>query len=80
MKTLVALALLFLLVGCSNTAFIRVVEYSGGGMAGAVTGAAGGCSVYQGNGSGAFAKVNILYSGEKCVAVIEVTEREKQIP
>lgn len=72
MKTVLVLLALFVLVGCSNPAYVRVVEYDGGGAVGVFTGAVGGCAVHQGGGDGAFATVVLVYDGKACGAEIKI--------
>lgn len=68
MKTVLVL-LTMLLAGCTAPhAFVRIVEYGGGGAMAPVTGAVGGCSVYQ---SKAKISVQVTYQGKSCTVTTQ---------
>lgn len=73
MRNLIVLAALALLMaGCGyNTAVLRVVEYRGGGVIAPITGEAGGIAVHQAGAEHAYARVTIIYQGER--AAVRVT-------
>lgn len=51
-----------LLVGCAETAVIRIMDY--GGALPSVTGR--GCAVHQSGSEEAFARVRVTYAGSNC--------------
>lgn len=79
MRTLIALAALaavaLLTTGCGyNTAVLRVVEYSGGGVVAPITGQAAGIAVHQAGAEHAFSRVTIIYQGERAAVRISTDQ------
>lgn len=75
MRNLAIIIIAALLTGCGyNTAALRVVEYSGGGVVAPITGEAAGIAVHQAGGEHAFARVTVIYRGERAEVRIS-TER-----
>lgn len=65
MKILVFLSLM--LVGCAETAVLRVAEYQGN----VVSLGGDACVVHQSGGENAFARVSVTYTGANCVVEIK---------
>lgn len=77
MRNLATLIIAALLTGCGyTTAALRVVEYSGGGIVAPVTGAAAGIAVHQAGSEHAFARVTIIYRGERAEVRISTKRAE----
>ena len=66
MKYLILISAL-VLVGCSSSSHLRVVEYGGGGVTTSFTGEVGGCSVYEST-EKVVAKMN--YFGRSCIVEV----------
>lgn len=57
---------ILLLVGCAETAVLRVAEYQGG----VVSLGGDACVVHQSGGPNAFARVSVTYTGANCTVEI----------
>ena len=71
----IAVAAALTLSGCGyNTAVIRIVEYSGGGVVAPITGEAAGIAVHQAGAEHAFAEVTVIYQGERAAVRVSAGE------
>jgi hypothetical protein len=63
---LVTVAAFLMLVGCAETAVIRVMDY--GGALPSVTGR--GCAVHQSGKEHAFSRILVIYEGNNCTVEV----------
>lgn len=66
MKLLICTLFSISLVGCAETAVIRVMDY--GGALPSITGR--GCAVHQSGAEHAFARAHVTYQGQSCTVEI----------